>query len=245
MNSDNDGDFSMRAYARRKNISSVSSVLKDVIHKCLKTKPKHINIMDLASQYQGNHRRLYELFNLLTYFGVTQSSGRGKLAWVGFDSLFKTLEEKFSKIEQTYDKMGIQAAFQLDQSLLLGQIATNFLALFSFLNVEYVNIKNVTNLFSYGIADRKALDRRVYLSLSLLETVGYIEHKTRSGQYKILIDVNAMIKKVSENNPPSPQEMLSIDNLLNRSTKSYNLANKYLERQKEYEKVTNIPEKEL
>ena len=239
MNSDNDGEFSIRAYARRKNISSVSSVLKDVIHKCLKTKPKHINIMDLASQYQGNHRRLYELFNLLTYFGVTQSSGRGKLSWVGFDSMYKTLEESFLRIEENSKLMGIQKAFQLDENLKLGQIATNFLAIFPFLNVESVNIKNVTNLFSYGIDDKKALDRRVYLSLSLLETIGCIEHKTRSGQYKILIDIKGMVQKASENEVTSPQDILSIDNLLNRTNNSKIQTNKYLERQKEFERVTS------
>ena len=105
------------------------------------------------------------------------------------------------------------------------------------MNVESVNIKNVTNLFSYGIDDKKALDRRVYLSLSLLETIGCIEHKPRSGQYKILLDIKEMSDKVNKSAPSSPQDILSIDFLLNHSNSTS--SDKFLQRQKEFEELTS------
>ena len=237
MSSDADEEFSLRTFTKRKNISSVSSVLKNVINKCEKTKPKQINIMDLAAQHQGNHRRLYELFNLLTYFGVTQSSGRGKLSWVGFNSMYENIEQNYLNLEERSKNNNLQVTFQLSPNPSLGQIANNFIALFPFLNVTYINIKNATNLLSYGITDRKALERRMYLALSLLETVGCIEHKPRSGQYKILLDIKEMSDKVNKSAPSSPQDILSIDFLLNHSNSTS--SDKFLQRQKEFEELTS------
>ncbi|EAY02585.1 hypothetical protein TVAG_254860 [Trichomonas vaginalis G3] len=240
MYSDDDEEFTLSSFSKRKNVTPVSSVLKEVIQKCERQKPKQINIMSLSVQHQGNHRRLYELFNLLTYFGVTINNGRGKLSWFGFSSLLNHIENTYLQLESKSNSATIQNIFQLETSPHLGQIAEYFMILYPFLNVNLLNIKSVSTLFSYGVPDKKQIERRMYLALSLLETIGCIKHKPRSGQYKLVLDVSGMVLKAKASRDGAYcSHMLSIDYLLNHPSKSA-INDIYAQRQFEFERLTKV-----
>lgn len=240
MHSDDDEEFTLSSFSKRKSVTPVSSVLKEVIQKCEKQKPKQINIMTLSAQHQGNHRRLYELFNLLTYFGVTVNNGRGKLSWFGFSSLVSHIEHTYLEFEEKSVHDTIQGIFQLETSPHLGQIAEYFMILYPFLNVTLLNIKSVSTLFASGVSDKKQIERRMYLALSLLETIGCIKHKPRSGQYKLVLDVSNMVNKAKKCRETAVcTQMLSIDYLLNHRSKEKS-SDIYTERQLEFERLTTI-----
>lgn len=121
----------------------------------------------------------------------------------------------------------------------LGQVAELFLSLFPFLGVTTLDIKIVTQIFSMKIPDKKSCERKIYLALSLLETIGCIEHHPRSGNYKILLDIKKLLEKsqkhifsLESKNP------YSIANLLNRSYATYMSAQHY-ERQRDFQLLAN------
>lgn len=239
MDSESDDEFDIKTYSRRRSNSSVSSILRDVIAKCEKTKPQKINVISMAVQHQGNHRRLYELFNVLTFFGVTKTVGRGKLSWVGFHSLHYNLENAFFNIEDKSLTQSFQDIFIFNEIPSLGQVAQYILLLYPYLGVQTLDIKCVTKVLSMKVEDPKSAERKIYLAISILETIGCLEHHSRSGEYKTLIDIKKLIEKVqSKVISKEMSNPYSIASLLNHQSDTV-MSSKLFERQREFHNLLN------
>lgn len=240
MDSESDDEFDIKTYSKRQNISSVSSVLKQVIQRCEKTKPQKINVITLAHQHQGNHRRLYELFNVLNYFGVTKTVGRGKLSWIGFSSMHSHFENSYFKIEEDSMTRSLQDIYVLKEIPSLGEIAEIILSLYPFLGVSTLDIKTVSHILSMKVADKKSCERKIYLALSLLETIGCVEHQPRSNSYKVLLDIKKLIDKsqkhLSDMDSVNPNNIIS---LLNRTCDTMLLSQRS-ERQRVFMNLLNV-----
>lgn len=196
------------------------NIMKEIVRKCEKNRPKSINVMNLSQKYNIKHRRLYDLFNLLTALGVTRQVKRGKLAWVGLHTVTDVIESFLIKAEKEIKNSSMCSVFGLSDSPSLGKIAVHFMALFAFLNICTINIKKASALFCKKEADIKALEGRMYLTLGLLEMLKFISHDNRSGNYTVLINLSD-IQNRARSEALKNSDSLDLDILLRKHPPHY------------------------
>ena len=183
---------------RRQN-NSISEVFKSIISNFEVTCPDNINVMNVSVKYNVQHRRVYDLFNLLTALGTCKSVERGRLKWIGKEEAFKTIEAEYAKIEEESLEKDIGELFALGPSPSLGDIAKRFLTLFPFLGVNRISLKQAFVLLKGEMGYDKSLERRVYLVLAILELIGLLSHSKRTGEYWIAAqDLDRIRKNVME-----------------------------------------------
>ena len=201
------------------------------------SRPHNINIMSVAERYKIQHRRAYDLFNLLTALKVCRSVERGRIAWNSISDAVKTVTSEYVKLETDSLFKSTRELFDLGPSPSLGTIATRFMALFIYLGVNMITLRQAVPLFHNPNCDIKSLERRLYLVLGMLEIMNLLSHSKRTGEYGIVADVEAirsraMRKKhaVAVRSAPA-----SLEASLNRLDDAY--VHSLLEaRQAEYEK---------
>ena len=156
------------------------------------TRPHNINIMSVAERYKIQHRRAYDLFNLLTSLKVCRSVERGRIAWNSVGDAVKTVTAEYVKIETDSLFKSTRELFDLGPSPSLGTIATRFMALFVYLGVDTITLRQAVPLFHNPKCDVKSLERRLYLVLGMLEIMNLLNHSKRTGEYGIVPDVTAI-----------------------------------------------------
>ena len=179
--------------------------------------------MNVARKYNLQHRRVYDLFNLLTSLHVCKNVERGKISWVSLNEVTKTISYEYTKIETDSLTKSINQSFDLSSSPSLGQIALKFLSLYIYLDVRSLPLKNVLALFHNARGDIKSLERRVYLVLGMLEIMGILTHTKRTGDYTLTFDYQsirerALKKKFALAVQNFPQ---SLEAQLNKCDESY------------------------
>ena len=212
-----------KAPAKSKQTNSLTEAYRKIINTFEETKPSNISIVNVARDYGIQHRRVYDLFNLLTYLGVCQNIERGKLAWIGLDCFKTAVAKAYAQIEIDSITLPVSKIFCLGPSPSLGQIATHFISMYLFFGVDTLLLKQVSSIFHDPRADIKSLERRMYLVLSFLELMGIVSHTTKTNEYKLIADLSAaqnyaieQKKKVEKIQCP-----LSLENLLNTSVGPY------------------------
>ncbi|OHT12405.1 hypothetical protein TRFO_17782 [Tritrichomonas foetus] len=199
------------------NSQSITIIFKSIIQKYEKTRSHNINIMNVARKYNLQHRRVYDLFNLLTSLHVCKNVERGKISWVSMNEAMKTISYEYTKIECDSLTKPMTSLFDLSSSPSLGQIALKFLSLYIYLDVQTLPLKSVLALFHNARCDIKSLERRVYLVLGMPEIMEILTHTKRTGDYTITFDFQpirerAMKKKfviASQSMPASVEGLLS------------------------------------
>jgi hypothetical protein len=202
---------------------SLTDAYKQIIHNFEKTKPANISIINVARDYNIQHRRVYDLFNLLASLGVCQNIERGKLAWIGLDCFKTTIAKAYAKIEIDSLTTPISRLFCLGPSPSLGQIATHFVSMYLFFGIDTLLLKQVSSVFHDPRADIKSLERRMYLVLSFLDIMGIVTHTMKTNEYKLMLDLSeaqeyALQQKKKFEKARCP---LSLENLLNSSDGPY------------------------
>jgi hypothetical protein len=156
--------------------------------------------MNVAEKYKIQHRRVYDLFNLLTSLKVCRTIERGRIAWHSASEAFKTVTNEYVRIECDSLGKGMKQLFDLGGSPSLGSIATRFLSLFMYLGVDVIMMKQAVPIFHNPQCDIKSLERRLYLVLGMLDILNLVTHSKRTGEYRIVGDIQvvqrkAMVKK--------------------------------------------------
>ncbi|OHT16822.1 hypothetical protein TRFO_12901 [Tritrichomonas foetus] len=201
--------------AKKASPMCLSDVLKDIIEQNDKSKPQPFAIMAIAYQYNIEHRRIYDFFNLLTALGVCKIISKGQLSWVGLSEIENTLSNFYEQIEIDSLSKSFSEIFNLGVSPSLGLLALNFFGLFLFLNVKTLSVKQVSKIFHNGKSDIRSLERRLYLALSFMEIVGVVMHPSKTGSYTLIIDRTKMIEKAWESRKKKA-DLMSIENLLSK-----------------------------
>lgn len=224
-------------------ISSTSTKMNSMINELEETRAHSFCIMDLSEKYGIKHRRLYDLFNLLTAMGVTKHSGSKQIDWLGLSNMDKFIERKYIQYEKKSDSEPIPLIFGLAQSPPLGEIATNFLVLFPFFRIKKVSLRKASTLFNQNGGDLRSFERRMYLVLGLLENLGYLSHLKRSGQYETKMNIENLLSKsfLFRRELSLKKNPNSIEALLSRDVPSYFLYT-YSQRRKIYENVMSSTE---
>lgn len=205
------------ANGREKPANSLSECYKQIIREFEEKRPNNINIINIAKEYGIQHRRVYDLFNLLTSLGVCQNVERGKLTWLGISQITNVISKAYAKIEIGSLTKPTSQLFCLGPSPSLGSIATHFISMYLFFDVDTLLLRQVSTIFHDQRADIKSLERRMYLVLSFLEIMGIVAHTMKTNEYKLVIDLSAskeyaLSQKKSFIQAKNP---LSLENLLN------------------------------
>lgn len=178
----------------------ISDIFKKIIEKFEKTKSHNINIMDISKKYNLQHRRVYDLFNLLASLHICKNIERGKIAWVSLSEAVKTIEFEYSKIECESIHKTTRQLFELSQRPNLGMLGIKFLTLYLYFDVDTISLKTALSLFNSSDLelknDPKNIERRFYLVLSMLEILGILVHMKRKGEYRLAIDLSYVHKNV-------------------------------------------------
>lgn len=207
---------------RQKQSNSLSDAYKQIINNFEKTRPTNINIINVAHDYSIQHRRVYDLFNLLAALGVCQNIERGKLAWIGLDCFKATIAKAYAKIEIESLTTPVSRLFCLGPSPSLGQIATHFVSMYLFFGIDTLLLKQVSSIFHDPRADIKSLERRMYLVLSFLDIMGIVTHTMKTNEYKLTIDLSeAQEYALEQKKFEKARFPLSLQNLLNSSEGPY------------------------
>lgn len=207
-----------REFGKERNQNSLTESYKRIIADFERTMPTNINIVNVASEYGIQHRRVYDLFNLLSSLGICRTIERGKLSWVGISAISTAIERTYSKIECDSLTKPFSTLFNLGKSPSLGEIATHFIAMYMFFDVETLLLRQVSSVFHDPRSDIKSLERRMYLVLNFLEILGIVAHTMKTNEYKLIYDVtipkrNALLQKQKLLAMTSPY---SIESLLNK-----------------------------
>lgn len=197
--------------------ASVANIFKDLIKEYEKKKPRDINVMHVARKYSIQHRRVYDLFNLLTSLKTCQNIERGKIAWNGINHAKKAFTETYIQVEiQSLTEPDLFKLFNLGPSPSLGAIATRFISLYLYLGVKRLVMRQVSKLFHDPSSDLKSLERRMYLVLSFLEMMGFIQHTSHTSEYELIMKTNqfyeaalAKRKEAAMKDPMSQEALLS------------------------------------
>jgi hypothetical protein len=173
--------------------------------------------MAIAADYELQHRRVYEFFNLLSSLGVCSPIERGQLDWKGLAEVSQTLETVYTEIEIASLDKTIDAVFKMDKSPSLGLIALRFNSLYLYLGVETLSMRRVALLFHDGHSDLKTLQRRMYLVLNFLEVISAVEHTKSVSEYRLLLKPTDIVKKALKKRHETSNESCPqlIDALLN------------------------------
>lgn len=174
---------------------AISSVFKTIFDEFSVTHPMDISIMSVVQTYDIQHRRVYDFFNLLTSLGVCHSVVRGRLAWVGVHAVNKTVKDLYVSIEAASIDRSMRSLFCVGPSPSLGAIATRLMCLYIFLGVDTLVLKQISAVLHDPRADKKSLERRMYLVLSFLEVIGVVSHTMKTSEYKLLMDVSEIAEE--------------------------------------------------
>ncbi|EAY02759.1 hypothetical protein TVAG_369870 [Trichomonas vaginalis G3] len=208
----------IKAFRSKEKISnSLTDSYKQIVNDFEQLKPANINIVNVAQQYGVQYRRVYDLFNLLTSLGVCQNVERGKLAWIGLSSVPSVISKAYAKIEIASLHKPMNQVFCLGQSPSLGMIATHFISMYLYFNVDTLLLRQVSSTFHDPRTDIKSLERRMYLVLSFLEIMGVVAHTMKTNEYKLILDLSAAKESALQQKRKYQQSKcpLSLENLLN------------------------------
>jgi len=228
------------AIQRDKNANSLSDSYKRIILDFEESKPSSINIVSVAKDYGIQHRRVYDLFNLLTALGICQSVERGKLSWNGIGSINKVIREAYSNIEGECITKPFRSVFCLGPSPSLGSIATHFLCMYLYFGVDTLLLRQVSSIFHDPRSDIKSLERRMYLVLNFLEIMGIVAHTLKTNEYKLVWNLSepkryGLLKRCQIIDSQSPH---SIERLLNHIDCNYEY-DVYSERARQFPMLLN------
>ncbi|OHS96216.1 hypothetical protein TRFO_37652 [Tritrichomonas foetus] len=167
---------------------SIVACFRKMYQEFQNTSPSKIIIPQVAEKYGLHIRRVYDFFNVLTALKVCSQYDRRSLSWQGQDAAIMTFMESYAEFEIESLKVSFEDLFNIGNSISLKTIGTYFMSLFFFLGVSTLPLRQVSYFFSRDVQDRRSLERRMYLVLSLLEIMGFISHTNRSGEYVLAID---------------------------------------------------------
>lgn len=173
---------------------AVSEIFAEIIEKYDKTKPQNINVMDVSEKFRVQHRRVYDMFNMLTSLNICRMVERGHIQWLGVDRIYKTIANRYKEIEILSLTKSSKEIFSLPQSPSLGSLATHFIALYPYLGVKKLNLNDVALIFHDESINIKTLERRMYFVLALLDILGLVSHHKRDGMYVLAISEDVIIK---------------------------------------------------
>lgn len=175
-----------------KQSSPITEIFAQMINDFEATRPHNINIMNVAGRYNIQHRRAYDLFNLLTSLKVCRSVERGRIAWNSLADAVKTVANEYIKLETESLTKSTRELFDMGPSPSLGIIATRFMSLFIYLGVDKITLRQALPLFRNEKCDVKSLERRLYLVLGMLELMNLLTHSKRTGEYGIVPSVTSI-----------------------------------------------------
>lgn len=223
----------------RKSSHSLISIFQSIVHDFENRSPNDISIMKVAKNNKVQHRRVYDFFNMLTSLNICQYIVKGKLTWVGVSSLNITLQDAYAKIEIDSIDIPMKVLFCVGPSPSLGTLAIKFLCLYMYLGVDSLFLKNVSMIFHDPRSDIKSLERRIYLILNFLEVLGTVSHSSKSGEYKLNLNVESIVENAMylKKKMLQKREAPTIENLLNRLDNHY-IENLHVCRREEFSLYT-------
>jgi hypothetical protein len=167
---------------------SISDIFRHLVRRFEDRRGNAISVMAIASEYDLQHRRVYEFFNLLSALGVCSTLERGRLSWIGLSEVPRTIETIYTEIEVGSLHNDIDALFALGVSPSLGLIALRFVSLYLYLGVDILSMRRVALLFHGSKIGIKSLERRMYVVLNFLEVIGIVEHSQSVSEYRLTLE---------------------------------------------------------
>lgn len=182
------GFLANQSMDRKSKSMTIQQIFRNIICKYEQEKPQDISIIQISKTHNIQHRRVYDLFNFLTSFGVCIFIERKKVGWVGMDNFYVHLQKEYECIESQFTSTSMKTLFELGPSPSLGKICSKLLCLYLFLDVTTLQMKKVIKFLHDPRSDIKSLERRVYLVLSFLEILSFIRKGNCRGEYILTMD---------------------------------------------------------
>ena len=180
-----------------------------------------LTVLDVSKRFRVQSRRVYDFFNVFGTLGVCNTENKSSISWVSMKMAMETIKKQYISLECEAQNKSITELFALKQSQGLGSIGLSFLLLYFYLNTQVLNIHDVSALFLPMAFDRKSLERRLYLVLSMFDLVGFVKHSQRTGDYTILIDMKPIIYEGMKRIQTECKSPCSVLSLLSKVSEPY------------------------
>lgn len=177
------------------NSRNVAKAFREMMVHFEKTHPSELNVVACAAQFNLQNRRIYDFFSVASAVSVCSPLDHGTVKWRGVDAAKRKFEDEYVRFEVESMTVQFNDWFSTGLSPTLGTLATKIMCLFYALGVETLHLHAMSNFFVPDTSPKKSLERRMYLVLSILEIMGYLEHLPRSGDYRLTISIDSAVER--------------------------------------------------
>ena len=194
----------------------VAGAFREMLTLFEQTKPGSLNIITVANQFKLQNRRVYDFFSVCSAVNACSPVCHGIVTWRGLDETKRKFEEEYIKFEIESLTVQFDQWFAVGANPNLDTLATKIIVLLYALAGRAVNLHGMSHFLIPQKCARKSVERRMYLVLGIFEIMGYVEHHSRSGEYRLAFDISDTVSKAmdakrrhaSENLYPTATESL-------------------------------------
>ena len=177
------------------NSRNVAKAFREMMTHFEKTRPTELNVVACASQFNLQNRRVYDFFSVSSAVCACSPLDHGIVRWHGVKAAQQKFEDEYVRFEVESLTVPFDEWFSTGISPTLGTLATKIMCLFYAMGVETLHLHTISNFFVPEKTPKKSLERRMYLVLSIIEIMGYLEHLPRSGDYRLTICTDCAVER--------------------------------------------------
>jgi hypothetical protein len=191
------------------------------------------SIPALYRKYEIKQRRLYDVINVWAAIGCAAREGFEDLRWLGRDKIAAALLTAKEQFGIDNPRNSLAALFSTENCVGLAPLTTRLLMLYAALQVDVLDLRQVSSFFSRGTQRYKTTLCKLYQIGVILEAMGVTSKTENACEIQLMAPFNTALRECDEKNP------MAIANLLNRGNQN---ASEIEVRRREY---YAIPQKTL
>jgi hypothetical protein len=199
--------------------SAIHSIVRD-----LDSNPNNLHsIPQICRKFPVKRRRLYDVINVLSAIGCASRNGTDEIAWHGRDRCRPKLREEFRKLDVHNPTKSLNDLFPPQRSIGLSALTISFLMVFVAIQVEIVDLREVSCLLSRISKGYKTTLSKLYQIATILGAVGLISRTPNVCEVRLEPPFTELVTEQGDLAP------VAIETLLNRP----NAAGDVVERRRE------------
>jgi hypothetical protein len=181
-------------------------------------------------RFQVKRRRLYDVINVFTAIGCATRQGVDALLWHGRDRALEFMKETSGEMEVQNPEKTLCELFPTEKCVGLPTLTVAFVLLFGAMQVETLDLREVSSFFSRETARYKSTLCKLYQITLILSAIGVMQRTVNVCEVKIQSPFKEGLAEVEYVNP------LALERLLNRPGKPGDATTKRMSEFRRYSK---------
>lgn len=188
------------------------------------------SIPQFCRKFQVKRRRLYDVINVFTAIGCATRHGVDAIMWHGRAHALEFLTETSRQMEVQNPEKTLCELFPAEKCVGLPSLTVSFVFLFGAMQVETLDLREVSSFFSRETVRYKSTLCKLYQITLILGAIGVIQRTTNVCEVKIQPPFKEGLAEVEYVNP------LALERLLNRPGKPGDVTAKRMQEFRRYAK---------